>query len=159
VTTKTQETSVRRQIVVEATVERAFRVFTEQFDRIKPREHNLLAVPIAETVFEPRVGGHVYDRGADGSECRWARVLAFEPPHRLLISWDIDPRWQVETRPDRSSEVEVRFIAESPGRTRVELEHRNLDRHGEGWESVRDGVAAEQGWPLYLERFGNLFDG
>ena len=151
-------TSVRLQIVVAAPIERAFRVFTEQFDRIKPREHNLLGVEIAETVFEPRVGGHVYDRGVDGSECRWARVLAYEPPDRVVISWDINPRWQVETDPAKTSEVEIRFIAESPGQTRVELEHRNLERHGAGWESVRDGVGGEGGWPLYLERFVRLLD-
>jgi uncharacterized protein YndB with AHSA1/START domain len=147
---------VRTRIVVEAPVERAFRVFTEQFDRIKPREHNLLGVEIAETVFETRVGGHVYDRGVDGSECRWARVLAFEPPHRIVISWDISPRWQLEPDPTKSSEVEIRFIAETPGRTRVELEHRALRRHGEGWEGERESVASETGWPLYLRRFGAL---
>ena len=91
-----QETSVRTQIVVAAPIERAFRVFTEEFDRIKPREHNLLGVEIAETVFGPRVGGHVYDRGVDGSECRWARLLAYEPPHRVVISWDISPQWRIE---------------------------------------------------------------
>jgi uncharacterized protein YndB with AHSA1/START domain len=157
--TNVQETSVRTQITVAAPIERAFRVFTEQFDRIKPREHNLLDVEIAQTVFEPRVGGHIYDRGVDGSECRWARVLAFDPPDRVVFSWDIDPRWQLETDPAKSSEVEIRFIAESPERTRVELEHRNLERHGDGWESERDGVAGEGGWPLYLLRFGDLFEG
>ena len=157
--TRTQETSVRAQIVVAAPIQRAFRVFTEQFDRIKPREHNMLGVAIAETVFEPRVGGHVYDRGVDGSECRWARVLTYEPPHRVVISWDISPRWQIETDIERTSEVEIRFISESPERTRVELEHRNLDRHGEGWEAARDGVASESGWPLYLQRFGDLIEG
>lgn len=157
-TTQAQQSSVRKQIVVAAPIERAFRVFTEQFDRIKPREHNLLAVDIAETVFEPRVGGHIYDRGVDGSECRWARVLVYEPPHRVVFSWDIDPRWQIEPDPARTSEVEVRFVAESADRTRVELEHRHLDRHGEGWEAVRGGVDAETGWPLYLQRFGDLFE-
>jgi uncharacterized protein YndB with AHSA1/START domain len=155
---RTQETSVRTQIVVAAPIQRAFRVFTEQFDRIKPREHNMLGVDIAETVFEPRVGGHVHDRGVDGSECRWARVLAYEPPHRVVISWDITPQWQIEADLERTSEVEVRFISESPERTRVELEHRNLDRHGEGWEAERNGVASEDGWPLYLQRFGHLLE-
>ena len=155
---KTQETSVRTQIVVAAPIERAFRVFTEQFDRIKPREHNMLDVDIAETVFESRVGGHVYDRGVDGSQCRWARVLAYEPPHRLVISWDINPQWQIETDLDRTSEVEVRFVSESPERTRVELEHRNLERHGQGWDSMRAGVGSENGWPLYLQRFGGLIE-
>jgi uncharacterized protein YndB with AHSA1/START domain len=155
-TTQTQDTFVRLQVVVAAPLERAFRVFTEQFDRIKPREHNLLPVAIAETVFETRVGGHVYDRGVDGSVCRWARVLAYEPPHRFVISWDISPRWQVEADLAKSSEVEVRFIAETPDRTRVELEHRNLDRHGSGWETERDSVASEGGWSLYLGRFADL---
>jgi uncharacterized protein YndB with AHSA1/START domain len=157
-TTQAQETSVRTQIVVVVPVERAFRVFTEQFDSIKPREHDLLGVAIAETVFERHVGGHVYDRGVDGSECRWARVLAYEPPHRFVISWDINPRWQIETDPAKTSEVEVRFIAETPDTTRVELEHRNLERHGEGWEAERDGVASQNGWPLYLQRFGELLE-
>lgn len=151
-TTEAKETSVRVGIVVAAPTERAFRVFTEEFDRIKPREHNLLGVEIAETVFEPRVGGYVYGRGVDGSECRWARVLAYEPPHRVVISWDISPQWQIETDLERTSEVEVRFIAESPERTRVELEHRNLDRHGKGWEGERDAGRGEGGWPLYLRR-------
>ena len=152
----TEETAVRHQIVVDVSVERAFQVFTEQFDQIKPREHNMLGVPIAETVFERYAGGAVFDRGEDGSECRWARVLAFEPPERFVISWDISPQWQIETDPDRTSEVEVRFVAEGPTRTRVELEHRHLDRHGVGWESERDGVGGAGGWPLYLQRFAEV---
>ena len=154
--TPAADTAVQHAIVVEAPVERAFHVFTADFGSFKPREHNLLQVDIAERVFEPRVGGHIYDRGVDGSECRWARVLAFEPPERVVFSWDIGPDWQLVTDPDRTSEVEVRFIAETPDRTRVELEHGNLDRHGDGWEGVRDGVGTDQGWPLYLERFAGL---
>ena len=151
------KTSVRNSIVVEAPIARAFKVFTEDFGSIKPPEHNLLKVAIAETVFEPKVGGHIYDRGEDGSECAWARILAFEPPDRVVFSWDIGPTWQIEQDPDNASEVEVRFVAETPQRTRIELEHRNLDRHGSGWESVRDGVADDQGWPLYLGRYAGLF--
>ena len=151
--TRVSPAPVKHSIVVEAPIERAFKVFTEDFGSFKPREHNLLAVPIAETVFEPRVGGHVYDRGVDGSECRWARVLAFEPPNRVLLSWDISPRWQIESDPDKTSEWEVRFIAETPSRTRLELEHRHLERHGEGWEVERKSVDSDQGWPLYLKRF------
>ncbi len=150
------DTSVRTSIVVEAPIERAFALFTEGFGRFKPPEHNLLEVDIAETVFEPREGGHVYDRGVDGSECRWSRVLAYEPPHRVVISWDISPQWQLETDLEKTSEVEVRFVAESAGRTRVELEHRNLERHGDGWQGVREGVAGEGGWPLYLQRYAEL---
>ena len=151
-------TSVRRHIVVNATITEAFKGFTERFGDFKPREHNLLKAPIAETVFEARVGGNIYDRAIDGSECRWARILVFEPPNRVVFSWDISPRWQIEPNPDLTSEVEVRFIAEAPRRTRVELEHRNLDRHGFGWESVRDGVDNEAGWTLYLQRYAALFE-
>jgi uncharacterized protein YndB with AHSA1/START domain len=151
--TQASGTATRHSIVVDAPLERAFSVFTDGFGTFKPREHNMLEVEIAETVFETHVGGNIYDRGVDGSECRWARVLAYEPPNRVVFSWDISPQWQIETDPDKSSEVEVRFTAEAPDRTRVELEHRNLDRHGPGWESARDGVAGDDGWPLYLDRF------
>lgn len=147
---------VRRSITVEAPIEHAFSVFTGRFGEFKPPEHNLLSVPIAETVFEPQIGGHIYDRGTDGSECRWARVLAFEPPNRVVVSWDISPYWQIETDPEHTSEVEVRFVAESPQRTRLELEHRNIERHGPGWEGVRDGVDDDAGWTLYLDRYANL---
>ena len=147
---------VRKQIVVDVPQDKAFAVFTERFGEIKPAEHNLLSTPIAETVFEPRVGGYIYDRGTDGTECRWARVLAFDPPRRVLFSWDIGPTWQLETDPANASEVEVRFIAESADRTRIELVDRNIDRHGPGWEAVADGVGRDQGWPLYLERYAGL---
>ena len=157
-TTQAQETSVRTQIVVDAPIARAFSVFTEEFDRIKPREHNMLGAEIAETVFEPRAGGRIYDRGVDGSECHWARVLAYEAPNRVVFSWDITPQWQIETEHAKTSEVEVRFISETAERTRVELEHRNLDRHGEGWEGARGAVGSEGGWPLYLQRFAELIN-
>ena len=150
------ETSVRGSIVVEAPIERAFAVFTDGIGSWFPPQYNLLDTEIAERVFEPRVGGHLYDRGVDGSECRWARVLAYEAPNRVVISWDISPQWQIESDPEKTSEVEVRFIAEAPERTRVELEHRNLDRHGPGWEPERDAVGGEGGWPLYLRRFAEL---
>jgi uncharacterized protein YndB with AHSA1/START domain len=156
VTTPAEATSVRHEVVVEAPQDRAFSVFTEGFGRFKPREHNMLGVDIAETVFETHEGGHIYDRGVDGSECRWARVLAYEPPDRVVFSWDISPHWQIEPDPGRTSEVEVRFVAESADRTRVELEHRNIDRHGDGWEGLREGVDGGDGWPLYLRRFGEV---
>jgi uncharacterized protein YndB with AHSA1/START domain len=148
---------VRRQITVTAPIDRAFAVFTERFGDFKPPEHNLLSAPIAGTDFEPRVGGNIVDRGVDGSECRWARVLVYEPPNRVVFSWDISPQWRLETRPDQASEVEVNFVAETPQRTRIELEHRNIDRHGPGWEAVSDGVSGDAGWPLYLDRYAALF--
>jgi uncharacterized protein YndB with AHSA1/START domain len=157
-TTQAEATTVRQEIDVEVPVDRAFRVFTEQMDKIKPRDHNMLAVDIAETVLEPRAGGRIFDRGTDGSECEWGSVIAYEPPDRVVFSWNVSPRWQLETDPVRRSEVEVRFIAEGPERTRVALEHRHLDRHGDGWEGLRDGVAAPDGWALYLRRYTDLLD-
>jgi uncharacterized protein YndB with AHSA1/START domain len=157
--TRTEVPVVRKQVVVNAPLEQAFTAFTERFGDFKPPEHNLLAAAIAETVFEPHVGGHIYDRAADGSECRWARILAYDPPARVVFSWDISPDWRVEADPDLTSEVEVRFVAEGPDRTRVELEHRHLDRHGPGWQSVCDGVDGAQGWPLYLARYASLIEG
>jgi uncharacterized protein YndB with AHSA1/START domain len=154
--TQAESAVVRKQVVVDAPVERAFATFTERLGDFKPPEHNLLGVPIAETVFEPRVGGHIYDRGVDGTECRWARVLAYDPPDRVVFSWDISPQWQIEVDPANASEVEVRFVAESPERTRVELEHRHIERHGPGWEGVSQGVDSDQGWPLYLDRYAAL---
>ncbi len=154
--TETDTATIRREIVVQAPIERAFAVFTERFGDFKPREHNLLASPIAETVFEPRVGGNIVDRAEDGSECRWARILAFDPPDRVVFSWDISPQWRIETDPEQTSEVEVRFVAEAPDRTRLVLEHRHIDRHGPGWESVAEGIGGDQGWPLYLSRFADL---
>jgi uncharacterized protein YndB with AHSA1/START domain len=150
--------TVNRHVVVNAPAPAAFAAFTDRFGDFKPREHNMLGVEIADTVFEPHVGGNIYDRGIDGSECRWARILAYDPPHRVVFSWDIGPTWQVESDPELTSEVEVRFIPEADNRTRVELEHRHLDRHGPGWEGVAYGVSDDQGWPRYLARYAALLE-
>lgn len=158
-TTQAEQTSIRAEVVVQAPIDRAFRVFAEQFDKIKPREHNLLQVDIAQSVFEPFAGGRVYDRGVDGTECQWARVLVYEPPSRIVFSWDISPQWQLETDLAHASEVEVRFVAEAADRTRLELEHRHLDRHGAGWEGLREGVRGDDGWPLYLARYAGQVTG
>jgi uncharacterized protein YndB with AHSA1/START domain len=154
--THQQTPVVRRQVVVAAPVGEAFEIFTGRFGDFKPPEHNLLGAAIAETVFEPKVGGHIYDRAVDGTVCQWARVLVFEPPERVVFSWDIGPRWQIEEDPASTSEVEVRFVAETQDRTRVELEHRHIDRHGPGWEPVTDALGGDQGWPLYLARYAAL---
>jgi uncharacterized protein YndB with AHSA1/START domain len=152
-----QDTGVHVQVIVDAPIEQAFTVFTEGIGTWFPPEYNLLAVPIAERVFEPRVGGRVYDRGVDGSECHWARVLEYEPPTRVVISWDISPRWQIETDVARTSEIEVRFFADGSSRTRVELEHRRLERHGDGWQQLRESLGGEGGWPGCLRTFAERF--
>jgi len=142
---------VRKSITVDAAQERAFEVFTADMNSWWPHDHHVVTGEVAEMVFEPRVGGGIIDRTTDGRECRWARVLAYEPPKRVVFSWDISVQWEIERDPDRTSEVEVTFIAESEGRTRVELEHRGIERHGEGWESMHAAVASPGGWPRGLD--------
>jgi uncharacterized protein YndB with AHSA1/START domain len=152
VNTQTTDTSVTTSIVVDAPIERAFSVFTDGIGSWWPPEHHILQGELAEMVFEPRAGGAVYDRAVDGTECRWARVLAYDPPNRVVFSWDISLQWQIESDPARTSEVEVRFVPEDGGHTRVELEHRHIDRHGEGWEQMRDAVGSPDGWGIGLRR-------
>jgi uncharacterized protein YndB with AHSA1/START domain len=145
-TTTDTGTAVTVETDVEAPVDHAFQVFTEDIQRWWDPDHHLLGSDVVSMTFEPRVGGHIVDRYADGRECRWARVLAYEPPDRVVFSWDITTTWTVEPDPARASEVEVTFTPLGPDRTRVVLTHRHLDRHGEGWPAMRDAVA--RGWSL-----------
>jgi len=147
VTTDTP-TTVRRSVVVDAPIERAFTFFTNDIGAWWDPDKHLLAEPLAEMIFEPHVGGHIIDRGVSGAENRWATVLIFDPPTKVVFSWDIDLGWQTEADPTRRSEVHVSFMAEGNGRTLVELEHCHLDRHGNGWEAMRDAVDAPKGWSL-----------
>jgi uncharacterized protein YndB with AHSA1/START domain len=145
-TTQAQETSVTTAVEVAAPVEHAFRVFTEGIGSWWNPSHHILEAELKEMEFEPRVGGHIVDRGTDGSECRWARVLAYDPPHRVCFSWDISLRWELENDPAKTSEVEITFTPDGPARTQVVLTHRHLERHGDGWEAMREGVRS--GWSL-----------
>ena len=150
-------TAVTTSVVVDVPQARAFEVFTDEIGTWWDPDHHLLpeGTTLERMVFEPRVGGHVIDVLKDGRQSRWARVLAYDPPERVVFSWDINVRWEIETDLDRTSEVEVRFIAEAPDRTRVELEHRNLDRHGDGWEQMRDAVGSDGGWPSGVQRYAD----
>jgi uncharacterized protein YndB with AHSA1/START domain len=154
--TTDSDTTVRRSILVNAPVERAFTFFTRDIGEWWSEDHHLLPEPLAEMVFEPHVGGHIIDRGVNGTENRWARILAYEPPSHLAFSWDIDLEWKIETDMTKTSEVHVTFTPQSDGRTLVELEHRHLDRHGTGWESMRDAVNAPDGWNL--ERYAKALE-
>jgi uncharacterized protein YndB with AHSA1/START domain len=157
----TQSTAapVRTEIVVEAPVERAFDVFTRGMASWWPRDMHIIEGELADMVFEPCVGGRIFDRNTRGDECTWARVLGYEPPHRVVFSWDITTQWQTETDPDRTSEVEVRFIAESDTQTRVELEHRGIERHGEGWEGMYGAVSSPGGWSKGLAAYAAALSG
>jgi uncharacterized protein YndB with AHSA1/START domain len=145
-TTQLDATSVSTDVHVDAPIEHAFRVFTEQIGTWWNPQHHIIEGQLAEMIFEPRVGGSIIDRAVDGSECRWARVLAFDPPQRVCFSWDITTSWQIERDPAKTSEVDVTFTAEGPDRTHVILTHRHLDRHGAGWQTMRDAVGS--GWSL-----------
>ncbi len=144
--TTTEATTVTTSVEVDAPIARAFHVFTAEIGTWWDEDKHILDAPLAQMVFEPFVGGNIIDRGVDGSECRWARVLVYAPPERVCFSWDITTTWQIETDPDRSSEVDITFTELTPQRTRVVLTHRHLDRHGEGWEGMRDAVGS--GWRL-----------
>jgi len=146
-TTSTPVTSTSVDATVDAPIERAFEVFTIGIGSWWDADHHILRAPLERMEFQPWVGGHIIDHGTDGTTCAWSRILAFEPPHRVVFSWDITTTWQLETDPDKTSEVEITFDAVAADRTRVQLTHRNLDRHGDGWEGMRDAVSS--GWSLY----------
>lgn len=152
-TTTTPE--VLRTVTVPLPVAEAFRVFTEQFDLIKPREHNLMRSPVARTVMEVRPGGRIFDEAENGEQCAWGEVLAVESPTLLRFAWLIGPDWRVQDR-ENASEVEVRFTSDGADATQVELRHFKLDQHGPGWESLPDSLGGANGWPLYLQRYADL---
>ena len=145
-----QASPVRKRIVVEAPQARAFEVFARRIDSWWPKSHHIGKAEMKEAVIEPRTGGRWYEKGVDGSECDWGSVLAWEPPSRLVLRWMINSKFQ----PDEAveSEVEVRFVAESDGKTRVELEHRIVAADA---ETLRAAVDAPQGWSGLLEIFAS----
>jgi uncharacterized protein YndB with AHSA1/START domain len=138
------KTSVRATTTVDLPIAEAFTLFTDDIGTWWNADHHIIEAPYSHMVFDAFVGGNVYDVGTDGSECRWSRVLAYDPPHRVVFSWDINGHWALETDPARCSEVHVGFSEDSPGRTTVLLEHRHLDRHGNGWESLAESLSG--GW-------------
>ncbi|MCU1360385.1 MAG: Activator of Hsp90 ATPase 1 family protein [Ilumatobacteraceae bacterium] len=142
----TTATSTSVDATVDAPIERAFEVFTIGIGSWWDADKHILRAPLARMEFQPWVGGRIIDHGTDGTNCAWARILAYEPPHRVVFSWDITTTWEIETDPAKASEVEITFDAVDTGRTRVVLTHRHLDRHGDGWEGMRDAVSS--GWNL-----------
>jgi uncharacterized protein YndB with AHSA1/START domain len=145
------ETTVRKSVTVEVPVEKAFRVFTDQIDAWWNRAHHIGSADVERVVLEPRVGGRWYEIGVDGSECDWGRVVEWEPPGRLVLGWQISSDWRYD--PDLLTRVEVRFVAVGPDRTRVELEHRDLDRFGDAEAQMRAGFDSPGGWQGLLELF------
>jgi uncharacterized protein YndB with AHSA1/START domain len=147
---------VRRSVTVNASVERAFRVFSEGFDSWWPRTHHIGKSPMKKAIVEGKVGGRCYTEQEDGTDCDWGQVLVWEPPHRLVLAWQITPEWQYQLDLAQSSEVEIRFTPTSDGQTRVDLEHRHFERYGAGGAGMRTAVDSEGGWgdvlKLYADR-------
>lgn len=141
--------SIQKQLVVEAPVERAFRVFTANMTTWWPKSHHIGASPLKTCVIEPRDGGRWYETTEDGQECTWGKVLAWDPPRRLVLAWQLTATYAYD--PDFVTEVEVRFTALSPTRTQVDFEHRNLERFGEGAPKQRDSM--NQGWGQILDAY------
>jgi uncharacterized protein YndB with AHSA1/START domain len=145
---------VRRAVTVTASPARAFEVFTANIGLWWPKTHHVSAVEPETVVIEPRSGGRWFERAPDGRECQIGKVLAWEPPARLLLAWQLDASFRYQ--PDLVTEVEVRFIAEGDAATRVEFEHRNLERFGEHAEAVRGRIGAPAGWPAILDLYAQF---
>jgi uncharacterized protein YndB with AHSA1/START domain len=142
---------VNRSVVVKADVERSFAAFTGRMGRWWPRTHSIGSTPLADVIVEPRVGGRWYERGAEGAECEWGKVLAWDPPGRLILAWQLDANWKYD--PALVLEVEITFTALQGGMTRVDLEHRNLERYGDKAAAVRDMIGSDNGWMGILKSF------
>jgi uncharacterized protein YndB with AHSA1/START domain len=142
---------VRKSILVRATPDRAFAVFTASMGRWWIKTHSIGASPQQDVIIEPVVGGRWFERGEDGSEAQWGHVLAWEPPSRLVLAWQLDARWRFD--PALVTELEVRFEAEGTAATRVLLEHRNLERMGETAEAARQALDSPGGWSGLLDKF------
>ena len=144
--------SVRKSVTVNATRDHAFQVFTTGFDSWWPKAHHIGKAEMLAAIMEPKTGGRWYEKGVDGSECDWGKVLVWDAPNRVVLSWHLDGNWQFDPDPARASEVVVTFVAESPSRTRVELEHRGIERANAA-EQLRGGVDSDQGWNGLLQLF------
>jgi Activator of Hsp90 ATPase homolog 1-like protein len=140
------ETPVRKSVTVQASVDKAFRVFTEGLDTWWPRTHHIGKSPMTKGVMEGFVGGRCYSEQADGTDCDWGKILVWEPPSRFVMAWQVTHAWGYEPDLAKASEVEVRFTPEPDGSTRVDLEHRYFERHGEGWEVMRTSIDSPGGW-------------
>jgi uncharacterized protein YndB with AHSA1/START domain len=150
------ETTVRASVVVNASIEHAFRVFTADMSSWWPKTHHIADAPMVATILEPRVGGRWYELGDDDSTCEWGIVLAWDPPRHVAVSWHLDGDFRLDHAPGHASRVDVWFRERAERETLVELEHSGLDHHGTGWQRLRDRVSAPGGWSSILAEFAQL---
>jgi uncharacterized protein YndB with AHSA1/START domain len=144
---------IRRGLTVSAPPDRAFSAFTEGLGSWWPSEYTWSGEVLDSIAIEPREGGRCFERGPHGFECDWGRVLACERPRRLVFAWQISPRREPVPDPERASEVEVRFEPDGDRGTRLELEHRGFERHGEEAGGYRDALDSPEGWGFMLDRY------
>jgi uncharacterized protein YndB with AHSA1/START domain len=140
------------KVSVNVPIEKAFEVFAGSFDTWWPHEYHIGPAEVAEIVLEPRIGGRWYERGVDGTECDWGRVLAWEPPNRLVFTWQINGQWQFDADPEHASEIEATFTADGPDRTTVAVEQRNFDRLS-GGAATHDTIESGGGWIALLASY------
>ena len=145
--------SVRRTLHIKVPIEWAFQVFTQKMGSWWPQTHHVGGTPFKDILIDAKAGGRWYEINANGEECIWGTVLAFEPPRRVVLSWHLQPDWSFSADLAKASEVALEFFADGPETTRVEFEHRHLEKHGAGWEKMREQVGSEGGWPMILERY------
>lgn len=150
------ETTFRATLEVAVPVEQAFQVFTARMGTWWPSDHHTGQAPLADVVVEPRAGGRWFEVGTDGSECTWGRVLAWGPPDHVALAWHLDPQFRYDPDEARSSRIDVHFRPAGPRVTAVELVHSGLERHGGGWQLLRDAIASPEGWPAMVASYGRL---
>ncbi len=139
-------------VTIAVPIEQAFEVFTGSIDSWWPHEFHIGQAEIAEVILEPHENGRWYERGVDGTECDWGRVRVWEPPHRLVFTWQINGSWQFDPDPDHASEIDVRFTEKGPAETTVEVEHRSFERLI-GGGTINDAIRGGGGWTLLLDAF------
>ena len=148
-----QTGAVTHSVLVPLAPDVAFELFTDRFSDWWPKDsHHILDGAAAEAIMEPRQGGRWYERAEDGSECGWGYVREIDRPKRILLAWHLTPEWKFDPDPAKATEVEVRFDAED-GQTRVTLEHRGFDVHGDAGPAMRESVDSERGWPSLLQLY------
>lgn len=157
-TAESVDTPVRKSITVRASIDDAFRIFTEDMDSWWPRSHHIGKSPMKKIIVEGRAGGRCYTEQVDGTDCDWGSMLVWEPPQRFVFAWQITHEWQYQADVAQSSEVEVRFTAVGPDSTRVDLEHRYLNRHGPGGAAMRASIEAPDGWMGLLRLYAARVD-